>query len=163
MLTFDLLTWIAIGTYSCRTIYLVPSLKLLKQSVLELSVAQGLGDWYDLWPWPTDLNINRDHLLIKDYLPTKFEASGAKRSWVMNCTRLRETYRHTYILTDMCKYAPPSLKRSINMHLNVALNYDVLVTNWRNLDNFTTRAWFTFFTSCWFDNCTLWQMTILKL
>ena len=27
---------------------------------------------------PTDLNINRDHLLIKDYLPTKFEAPGAK-------------------------------------------------------------------------------------
>ena len=24
--------------------------------------------------WPTDLNINRDHLLINDYLPTKFEA-----------------------------------------------------------------------------------------
>ena len=28
----------------------------------------------------TDLNINRDYLLIKDYLPTKFEASGAKHS-----------------------------------------------------------------------------------
>ena len=27
-----------------------------------------------------DLNINRDHLLIKDYLPTKFGVSGAKRS-----------------------------------------------------------------------------------
>ena len=27
-----------------------------------------------------DLPINRDHLLIKDYPPTKFEASGAKRS-----------------------------------------------------------------------------------
>ena len=27
---------------------------------------------------PTDLNINRDHLLIMDYLPTKFEASGTK-------------------------------------------------------------------------------------
>ena len=36
---------------------------------------------------PTDLKINRDHLLIKDYLPTKFEASGAKRSWVIPCTR----------------------------------------------------------------------------
>ena len=29
---------------------------------------------------PTDLNINRDHLLIMDHIPTKFEASGAKRS-----------------------------------------------------------------------------------
>ena len=34
-----------------------------------------------------DLNINRDHLLIKYYLPTKFEASGAKRSWDIRCTR----------------------------------------------------------------------------
>ena len=39
-LTFDLLTWISIGIiFSSRTIYL-PSLKLLGQSVLELSVAQ---------------------------------------------------------------------------------------------------------------------------
>ena len=72
--------------YSSRTIYL-PSLKLLGQSVLELSVPQGEINWHDLWPWPTDLNINRDHLLTKDYLPTKFEASGAKRSWVISCTR----------------------------------------------------------------------------
>ena len=38
---------------------------------------------------PTNLNIDRGHLLIKDYLPTKFEASGAKRSWVISCTRWR--------------------------------------------------------------------------
>ena len=51
-LTFDLLTWISIGIiYSSRTIYLL-SLKYLGQSILELSVAQGLGDWHDLWPWP---------------------------------------------------------------------------------------------------------------
>ena len=84
-LTFDLLTWISIGViYSSRTIYL-PSLSVMGQSVLELSVAQGEVNWHDLWP--TDLNINRDHLLTKDYLPTKFEASGAKRSWVISCTR----------------------------------------------------------------------------
>ena len=51
-LTFDLLTWLSIGIiYSSRTIYL-PSLKLVGQSVVELSVAQGLEDWHDLWPWP---------------------------------------------------------------------------------------------------------------
>ena len=51
-LTFDLLTWLSIGIiYSSRTIYL-PSLKLLGQSVVELSVAQGFEDWHDLWPWP---------------------------------------------------------------------------------------------------------------
>ena len=54
-LTFDLLTWISIGImYSSRTIYL-PSLKLLGQSVLKLSVAQGEVDWHDPWPltyWP---------------------------------------------------------------------------------------------------------------
>ena len=90
-LTFDLLTWISIGViYSSRTIYL-PRFKPLGQSVLELSVAielaQGEVDWHDLWPWPADLNINRGHLLIQDYLPTKFEAPGAKRSWVISCTR----------------------------------------------------------------------------
>ena len=42
---------------------------------------------FDLDLWHTDLKINRDHLFIKDYLPTKFEASGAKRSWVIRCTR----------------------------------------------------------------------------
>ena len=42
---------------------------------------------FDLDLWPTDLNINRGHLLIKDYLPTKFEGYGAKRSWVISCTR----------------------------------------------------------------------------
>ena len=32
--------------------------------------AQDVED--QLYLWPTDLNINRDHL-IKDYIPTKFE------------------------------------------------------------------------------------------
>ena len=36
---------------------------------------------------PSDLTINRDHVLIKDYLPTECEASGAKRSGVISCTR----------------------------------------------------------------------------
>ena len=67
-LTFDLdlMTWKSIGIiYSSRTIYL-PSLKLLGQSVLELSVAQGVGYKHDLDLWPSDLNIKRDHLLIVD-------------------------------------------------------------------------------------------------
>ena len=93
-LTFDLLTWMSIGIiYSSRTIYL-PSLKLQGQSVPELSVAQGLRDWHD--HWPSDLTINMDHVLIKDYLPTKFEASGAKRCWVIRCTRFE---RLTWPLT----------------------------------------------------------------
>ena len=46
---------------------------------------------FDFDLWLTDLTINRDHLLTKDYLPTKFEASGAKRSGVISCTRLRAT------------------------------------------------------------------------
>ena len=99
------LTWILIGIiFSSRTTNL-PSLKLLRQTVLELSVAQDVGDQHDLWP--TDLNINRDQLLIKDYLPTKFEAPRAKGSRVISCTRLRDTDIH--VPTDMCKlYAPPS-------------------------------------------------------
>ena len=46
--------------------------------------------------WPIDLTINRDHLLIKDYLPIKFEASGAKHCWVIRCTRFE---RLTWPLT----------------------------------------------------------------
>ena len=57
-LTFDLLTWKSIGIiYLPRTIYL-PSLKLLGQSVLELSVAQGEVNWHDLWPWPLTLTFD---------------------------------------------------------------------------------------------------------
>ena len=62
----------------------------------------------DLDLWPTDLNINRGHLLIQDYLPTKFEASGAKGSWVISCTRLRDTDIQTDRPTDMCKAICPS-------------------------------------------------------
>ena len=36
--------------------------------------------------WPLTWK-NRNHLLIMDYLPTKFEASGGKRSWIISCTR----------------------------------------------------------------------------
>ena len=115
--------WISMGViYSSRTIFL-PSLKLLGQSVLELSVAQGEVDWHDLWPWPTDLNINKGHLLIKDYLPTKFEASGAKRSWVISCTKLRDTDRHTdrptYQLTCAKQYAPPFSKGGTCRHTDI--------------------------------------------
>ena len=46
---------------------------------------------FDLDLSPTDLNINRDHLLIKDYVPTTFEVSVAKRSSVISCTRSRDT------------------------------------------------------------------------
>ena len=49
-LTFDLLTLLGI-IYSSRTIC-IPRLKLLGQSVLELSVVQCVGDWHVLWPWP---------------------------------------------------------------------------------------------------------------
>ena len=72
---------------------------------------------FDLDLWPTDLKINRDHLLIKDYLPTKFEASGAKPSWVISCTRLRATGIPTDIPTDRptgaTQYAPPFSKGGI--------------------------------------------------
>ena len=37
-----------------------------------------IGLNFDLDLLLTDLNINRDHLLIKDYLPTEIEVSGAK-------------------------------------------------------------------------------------
>ena len=75
-MNFDLLTWIPIGIiYSSRTIYL-PSLKLLGKafSSYQLHKVWETDVNFDLWP--TDLNINRDHLLMKYYPLTKFEASG---------------------------------------------------------------------------------------
>ena len=65
-LTFDLLTWKSIGIiYSWRTIYL-PSLKLLGQSVLELSVAQGKGYRHTDRPTyrPTDRQVQRNMPLL---------------------------------------------------------------------------------------------------
>ena len=66
---------------------------------------------------PTDLKINRGHLLTKDYLPTKFEASWAKHSWVISCTRLKDTDiptdRPTYRPTGAKQYAPPFSKGGI--------------------------------------------------
>ena len=59
---------------------------------------------FDLDLWPTDLKINRDHLLTKDYLPSKSEASGAKRSRVISCTRwskLAWPLTLTFDLTDL--------------------------------------------------------------
>ena len=77
---------------------------------------------FDLDLWPTDLNINRGHQLIKDYLPTKFEASGAKRSWVISCTRWSKlawpltltfgllTWKSIGIIYSPRTIYPPSLK-----------------------------------------------------
>ena len=91
-LTFDLLAWISIGViYSSRTTYQVWSFWGKAFLCYQLHKVKKNGMTFDLDLWPTDLNINRDHLLIKDYLPTKFEASWAKHSWVISCTRLRAT------------------------------------------------------------------------
>ena len=47
--------------------------------------------------WPNDINISRDHLLIKDYLPTKFEASRAKHSGLICCIGCeRQTWPSTF-------------------------------------------------------------------
>ena len=57
---------------------------------------------YDLDLWPTDLNINRGHLLIKDYLPSKFEASEAKLSGVISCTwAINMTFDLDLLPTDL--------------------------------------------------------------
>ena len=70
---------------------------------------------FDLDLWPTDLNINRGHLLIKDYLPTKFEASWAKHTWVISCTMLRDTDIPTYRPTDIPTYRHTDRHVQINM------------------------------------------------
>ena len=69
-----------------------------------LTLTFDLLTWISIGIIYSSRTIDRDHLLIKDYLPTKFEDSGAKRSWVISCTRLRDTY----IPTDMCNAICPS-------------------------------------------------------
>ena len=51
--------------------------------------------------WPTDLSMDRDHLLNKDYLLTKFEACGAKRSWVICRTRCGRLAWHLTLTFDL--------------------------------------------------------------
>ena len=116
---------------------------------------------FDLDLWPTDLKINRDHLLIKDYLPTKFEASGAKPSWVISCTRLRATdiptdiptYRPTDIPTDMCNAICPSFFKG--GHKNTL--FELCEKRNSNINNtsHSIRSWYscirgqnTFLTGC---------------
>ena len=104
-LTFDLLTWISKGViYSSRTIYL-PSLKLLGQSVLELSVAQGEVDWHDLLTLTFDLLTWISIEVIYSSSAQVWSFLGT-HSWVISCTRLRDTDIPTYWPTCAKQYAP---------------------------------------------------------
>jgi len=88
-MTFDLLTPKSIGIfYLIRTITLW-SLKALAQMVLELlsgNVFHSLGHC-DLDLWPTDLKINRDFLINKEYHPMKFEGSSSNGTRVIERKR----------------------------------------------------------------------------
>ena len=96
-------------TYQVQSFWCKAFLSYQLHKVTEINMT------FDLDLWPTDLNINRDHLLIMDYQLTKFEASGAKRSWVISCTRLRETDiptdRPTDRRTDICNAICPPFSK----------------------------------------------------
>ena len=49
---------------------------------------------FDLDLWPTNPDIDRNHLLTKDYLLSKLEVCGAKQ-----LHKVKE-YRHKYLPTD---------------------------------------------------------------
>ena len=50
----------------------------------------------NLSPWPTDLTIDRDHPLIKDYLLTIFEAFGTKQNRTTEgCSKLKSSVNMT--------------------------------------------------------------------
>ena len=67
----------------------------------------------DLDLWPNDLKINRDHLLITYYLPTKFEACRTKYCWVISCTRYgRWTWPLTYWTEYHKDYLPTKSEAS---------------------------------------------------
>ena len=94
--------WWRLSTHAGLSTYQVWS--FWGKAFLSYQLHKVWGDWHDLWP--TDLNIKRDHLLIKDYVPTKFEASGAKSSWAISCTRC---WKPAWLLTltfDLLTWIP---------------------------------------------------------
>ena len=151
-LTFDLLTWKSIGIiYSPRTIYL-PSLKLLGQSVLELSVAQGEVNWHDLWPWPlTYWPENQLGSSTHQELSTYQVWSFWGRAFLSYQLHKVKGYRHTDRPTDIPTYRPtdrqvqsdmPSFfKGGINIrievhffcsHLRIEVLFFVCIEKWKD-------------------------------
>ena len=129
-LTFDLLTWKSIGIiYSQRTIYL-PSLKLVGQSVLELSVAQGEVNWHDLWPWPlTYWPENQLGTSTYQGLSTYQVWSFSGKGFLSYQLHKDKGYRHTDRPTDRCKaICPPFSKGGGGGH-----KYDSPMSNGKNV------------------------------
>ena len=108
---------------------------------------------FDLDLWPTDLNINRGHLLIKEYLPTKFEASGAKRSWVISCTRWSRLAWPLTLTFDLLTWISIGViysSRTINLPslklLGQSCSWVISCTRWRRL---TWSLTLTFYLLTW--------------
>ena len=74
--------------------------------------------------WPIDLNIDRGHLLIKDYLPTKFEASGAKCSWLLG-------YQLHKVKLSGMTFDPDLWPTDLNTNRNYLIIMDYLPTKQR--------------------------------
>ena len=146
-LTFHLLTWILIDIiYSSRT-YLPTTFEASSWANAFLSY-QLHKVWetnipFDLDLWPTDMNINRDHLLIKDYLPTKFEASGAKCYQLHKVWYTDKTFDLDLWSTDLNNhrdhlhikdYLPTMFEASGAKH-----SWDISCTKLRDTDTLTYR------------------------
>ena len=85
-LTFDPLTSKSIGFICWWWPIHIPSMRSLGQSVLKLLIGNRFSckGHTDLDLWPTDLKINRFHLLVMTNTPTKYEVPGSKRSQVID-------------------------------------------------------------------------------
>ena len=114
--------WISIGIIcSSRTIYLL-SLKLLGQSVPDYQLHKV---WETMMTF--DLNINWDHLLIKNYLHTKIETPWAKCSSIISFTRLRYTGIQTDRPTCVKQYALPPSNGGLKLEASGAKRSGVLL------------------------------------
>ena len=84
-LTFDLVTWKSIGVICQSWSMYLWSFMILGISVLELSSGNHftISGHRDLDLWPSDLKINRGHLLVMINVPMKFHDPRPKRSWVI--------------------------------------------------------------------------------
>ena len=136
---FYLLTYLSIGSiYSSGTVYLI-SMKVLWQSI---PVIRCTSRKRQIWPLTLtfDLNIDREQLLIIDYIPTTPDASEAKCSWVIRWTRCKGptwplplTYWPEYLKRSTRTIYQPSLKLLRKIDKVFTLTFDPMT--WQSIGN----------------------------
>ena len=108
---------------------------------------------------PINLNINRTHLLIQDYVTTKFEFSSTKTDLGFTFTSLRAkaTYRHSNRRTDrptdrhlQSNTPPPPFFKGINTLSSITYNTTMILQKQTHIQKLSNT---TFFRRHCFGSC----------